>query len=160
MLDAVNSSEVWGGFRVGRRASVFDVRTLETSSAFELEAAHDGYAHLAGRPIHRRRWSLSDSGLTVVDEVSGAGTHEAAIHFHFGPDVGVEAAAGGAFRIIDANDGRELAVVTIDPAADAAVIPTTWHPGFGLSRPASCLRIGRSGPAPYRHTTVFRWSSV
>lgn len=160
MLDAVNSSEVWGGFRVGRRARVFGVETLETSSAFALKAAHDGYAHLAGRPIHRRRWSLSDAGLTVVDDVSGAGMHHAAILFHFGPDVDVEAAAGGAFRIIDGNDGRELAVVTIDPVTDAAVIPTTWHPGFGLSRAASCLRIGRSGPVPYRHTTLFRWSSV
>lgn len=160
MLDGVNSSEVWGGFRVGRRARVFGVKTLETSPAFEIEAAHDGYAHLAGRPIHRRRWSLSDAGLTVFDEVSGEGTHDAAILFHFGPDVAVEAGPEGAFRITDGNDGRELAVVTIDPVAEAAVVPTTWHPGFGLSQPAVCLRIGRSGPAPYRHTTLFRWSSV
>lgn len=160
ILDGTDSSEVWGGFRVGRRARVFDIKTLETPSASEIEAAHDGYIHLAGWPVHRRRWSLSDSGLTVFDEVTGEGTHATEILFHFGPGVVVADGPGATFRITDAGDGRELAAISIGPDADAAIVPTTWHPGFGLSQPAACLRICRSGPMPYRHTTVFCWSSV
>lgn len=160
VLDETDSSEVWGGFRVGRRARVVDTRTLAEGPALMLEAAHDGYRHLAGRPIHRRRWSLSGAGLSVFDEIEGSGSHAAAIYFHFGPDVAVSPGSGTTFRLTDRLDGRELAIVSTEPRAEATVVPTTWHPHFGCSQPASCLKISGSGPAPFGFTTAFRWSSV
>ncbi len=158
LLDGENSSEVWGGFRVGRRARVVGIKAVETSSAVELEASHDGFRHLRGRPIHRRSWSLSDAGLSILDEISGKGVHETAIYFRFGPQVAVASGPGRSFRVSDAEDGSEIAIISIALDAEAAIIPTTWHPGFGRSETAVCLRICRSGPAPYLHTTLFRWS--
>ena len=160
VLDGEDSSEVWGGFRVGRRARVLDVEARQSPSTLELQAAHDGYRHLAGRPIHRRRWSVSDSGLTVLDEITGEGRHEASILFHFGQDVELAEEAGGGFRIFDANTKQALAIVSIEPRTEAAIIPTTWHPRFGQSLPGVCLQIRLSGAAPFRHTTIFRWSAV
>ena len=65
-LNGVNSSETWDGFRVGKRAQVFRRRAGDR----EAEGGHDGYEHLPGRNLHRRRWKLSRHQLLVEDEVS------------------------------------------------------------------------------------------
>ena len=56
MIGDKNSSEVWGGFRVGRRARV----TLLKDSPNEVEAWHDGFGSL-GR--HRRKFTIDKDFL-------------------------------------------------------------------------------------------------
>src|SRR5690606_3552585 len=53
VIDGLNSSDVWGAFRVGQRARVFDVLVQETEGYLFVSAAHDGYRRLPGRVIHR-----------------------------------------------------------------------------------------------------------
>ena len=58
-----NSSDVWGGFRVGKRAKV----TILNKSYNLIEAIHDGYSKIGLK--HRRRFELNDSELIVNDEM-------------------------------------------------------------------------------------------
>lgn len=160
VLDGQDSSEVWSGFRVGRRARIVHREVRSGPSTLELEAAHDGYRHLTGRPIHQRRWSISDAGLVVSDAIIGEGRHEATIHFHLGRGLLAAESPGEGWRIVDATSGRELATVVTEDDAQTDVVPTTWHPEFGRSEPAASLRVRRSGQAPFRHVTEFRWSAV
>src|SRR5690606_27762914 len=84
IVDEADSSEVWGGFRVARRARPRDV-TWGTGpdGALWLRAAHDGYLRLPGRVIHRREWCLTEHGLHVVDRLGGAPrSAEARFHLH------------------------------------------------------------------------------
>ena len=53
-VNGMDSSEVWGGFRVGRRARPFDVVVEETGRGVEVACSHDGYRRLPGQPVHRR----------------------------------------------------------------------------------------------------------
>jgi hypothetical protein len=65
-VDGKDSSEVWGGFRVGRRATVSDVRwKMEEGRGF-VEASHDGFAKKC-----RRRFELSDGRFKVEDWYDG-----------------------------------------------------------------------------------------
>src|SRR5690606_10982261 len=59
-----NSSEVWGGFRVGRRAYPFDLKTSEKPGLLEVSCSHNGYRYMRGKPIHTRTWRLEDDSLT------------------------------------------------------------------------------------------------
>ena len=62
-----DSSEVWGGFRVGRRAKVSDCQEAYGSSGGNVvEACHDGYGKLV-----RRRFSLTDKNFIVEDWYDG-----------------------------------------------------------------------------------------
>ncbi|GAB3318896.1 alginate lyase family protein [Larkinella ripae] len=76
-LAGVDSSEVWGGFRVGRRA---DVTVLEDKPGL-VRAQHDGYRHLGA--IHERSWEVTDGQLTIVDTVRGEQT--ATARFYLAP---------------------------------------------------------------------------
>jgi uncharacterized heparinase superfamily protein len=77
-VNGADSSEVWGAFRVARRARAV-VEILQPGNDEDmLSAVHDGYCRLPGRPVHRRTWRLDSGGLRVEDEISGKGTYRGA----------------------------------------------------------------------------------
>ena len=90
-VDGADSTEVWGVFRAGRRAWVSGLAAHADSSLIVCEAVHDGYRRLPGRPLHRRRWSLTSDGLRVEDLVAGRGRHGIVIRWQL--------AAGAAVRV-------------------------------------------------------------
>ena len=96
IVDGHDSSEVWGGFRVARRARP-TVPQLQANGVLDVRCAHDGYTRLPGAPVHERRWLLEEGSLRVIDTVSGRfGTAEARFHFH--PDVTLGCGDGPARR--------------------------------------------------------------
>lgn len=77
-IDGMDSSEVWHVFRLGRRARPLQVVVEIRDDGLTASAAHDGYRHLPGRPIHRREVEVSDGGaLVLFDRVEGHGRHSA-----------------------------------------------------------------------------------
>ena len=46
VIDNKNSSEVWHGFRVARRAKVYDINIEYREEKVKLSACHDGYKRL------------------------------------------------------------------------------------------------------------------
>ena len=78
-----NQSDVWGGFRVGRRAQVISIEETSTS----IKVAHDGYQER--RIIHERSFDFSKkSGLKIIDKLNKKASAKAFFHFH--PNVSVE----------------------------------------------------------------------
>ena len=69
-----DSSEVWGGFRVARRARIIS-RTSEcrTDGSLFMSASHDGYRRLKRTALHTRTWSLESKSLTVRDTMPTSG---------------------------------------------------------------------------------------
>jgi uncharacterized heparinase superfamily protein len=93
-VDDTDSTEVWGAFRAARRARPTVVRATDSADASLLSASHDGYARLPGRPIHIRTWTLTETWLRVVDEVTGDGEHDLVTRFHDTPCGAVRASSG------------------------------------------------------------------
>ncbi len=100
-LDGADSSEVWGGFRVARRARPFAVQVRRGDpvedgvaggtahhAVQKVTAAHDGYRRLPGRPVHRREWRLAPDHFSVVDTIEG-GYGVAVARFHLHPAIGI-----------------------------------------------------------------------
>lgn len=76
-----NSSEVWGGFRVGRRAKV----RIEEDSALRVRASHNGFG---SKRIHSREFEMADCRFTVHDTVRNGGNAKS--YLHFAPGISVE----------------------------------------------------------------------
>lgn len=154
-LDGVDSSEVWSGFRVARRARV-RVERFDAHSGPVLEAAHDGYRHLDGRPVHRRIWTMGTQELEVGDAVDGGGNHLVEVYFHFHPGMRVEPVGPTAFSI-RRNDGSLMLDLYADNKMLWQVEPGFWHPGFGVSEANVCLRGAYQGPLPVHLLTRLVW---
>lgn len=118
-----DSSEVWSGFRVGRRARPVGLKVGDV----EFSCAHDGYRHLAGRPRHHRSWRMSEHELHVEDHVSG-GSHPALARYPLAPGLTLHALPKGGFGV----RRGPFAVATVQvPAGQAQVVETTHASGFG-----------------------------
>jgi len=75
-------SEVWGGFRVARRAKITDFSESETA----ISATHDGYANVG--VYHKRTFEWQSMGCRIDDQVQTA--KNACAYFHFHPDIAIE----------------------------------------------------------------------
>lgn len=89
-INGKNSSEVWSGFRVARRAYPMDLEVEQFGPSVVVNCAHDGYMRLHGQPVHKRSWQFRPGKLVVHDRVVGE-FETAVAHFHFHPDVKVTA---------------------------------------------------------------------
>jgi hypothetical protein len=141
-VDGANSTEVWGAFRAARRARVTRVTTSSEPDGVTIEAAHDGFARLGGRPVHRRRWSLTAAGLRVDDLVTGSGPHAIAVRWHLAPGSTVRAHRGQAPEITSAG------VIAVTRAGRFAVTIATPAGAFDVSitAPARATLTVESGP--------------
>ena len=129
VIEGADSSEVWAGFRVARRAHA---RLLAAGSApqLALEGSHDGYRRLRGRNVHSRRWILEERALRIEDRVSGAAA-PAEAYFHLHPAVRAthEDAATIALELPDRQHGR----LRFAGASVVELRGGTWHPQFGAT---------------------------
>ena len=73
-INGRDSSEVWSGFRMGKRAKV----SIKTDNDKEIEASHNGF----GKQIHKRVFFLKEREFIVEDYAEGG---EATMHLHFSP---------------------------------------------------------------------------
>jgi len=142
IVDSADSSEVWGGFRVARRARVIECDARVAEGEVSVAGAHDGYRRLPGRNIHRRRWVLRDGSLDIEDEIGGhRQTAVAWLHLH--PCVAARQ-TGAATVGLDWRGGA--ASIAFDGADEVAIAPCTWHPRFGISVPNAAVSASFSGP--------------
>ncbi|MCE4538155.1 heparinase II/III family protein [Pelomonas sp. P7] len=105
IIDGQDSSEVWGGFRVARRARPVGLCMSVGRDEAVVACAHDGYRRLPGRPEHHREWHWRTAGLTVSDRVTGRFCHAQA-RYHFHPGVRVEDDGEHALRLTLPSGGQ------------------------------------------------------
>lgn len=142
VVDSDNSSEVWGGFRVARRARPLELNLEQEDNLIRVRCGHDGYQRLSGKPIHWREWALGKKALTIHDNVQGR-YHQAIAYFHFHPAVKLMANPGekcGSARLPDGN------IIRWDvPRGSALLKPSSYHPRFGASEASQCLEVSLEG---------------
>jgi uncharacterized heparinase superfamily protein len=149
-IDGADSSEVWSGFRVARRARPVGFAAREEPDAAVVTCAHDGYRRLPGRPLHRRSWRMTEQGLRVTDEIEGC-FDEAVARFYLHPAVTVSVAGEGGLLALP--DGHIMRWSVMGGAA--RVVSATWHPEFGQSIASACIELVFNGP---QVTMDFSWA--
>ncbi len=136
-IDGEDSSEVWSGFRVARRAYPQNLR-IDAAEGI-ISCAHNGYRRLPGQSLHRREWRFGNNSLTVWDVIEGRYS-EATGRFHFHPDIKI---------IPPLDDCTEGKIVLPSgrvlswhiKSGRGFLSETTWHPEFGVSLPNKCLEV-------------------
>lgn len=135
VVNGQNSSEVWGAFRVARRARPFDVMISDEGGIVRAAASHDGYCRLPGHAIHHREIVLGERSLEINDRISGR-FERAQSRLHLHPAVKVDKRESGFVFTL----GQRRARLTVNGGV-AALDETTWHPEFGLTEPSSVIVI-------------------
>jgi len=140
-LNRVSSSEIWHGFRVGRRAKVSNVVVNSNEAKSEVAAQHNGYRYLSGKPIHTRSIILSKRELQIEDRVEKS-NFLGIVRFHIHPSIKLSISRSGLNGLLMFPDGSE-AIWEAD--ADLVVEENNeyaWE--FGLKIPMKTLALYQS----------------
>jgi uncharacterized heparinase superfamily protein len=150
-VDHTNSSEVWSGFRVARRALVRKIEKRLDCDSVEFSAEHDGYKRLTNQPIHKRYWHVYKSQIEVTDEVNGNG-NKIDLRYYLHPDV--EVIQYKDQLLLKCSSGLQVEFLS---SQKVKVLSTTYHDEFGVSRNNNCLLI--EGTAPFTNFVTLSWSN-
>jgi len=150
-VNGKDSSEVWSGFRVARRAYGRLVSFIDDGNKVILSASHNGYFRRNKPVIHNRTLTAEVQQLKVEDSLDGKPT-TAIAYFHLHPDVSITQ-IDSCRLLLSLNSGKNVILNSSEPIK---VLPSTWHPGFGkeivstkVVIPFSCSEL----------TTTFKLSS-
>ncbi len=125
-------------FRMFETSSVEHVVFEDTADETVYRGRHTGYHRLTAPATHDREFRLSKGtgALTILDRVSGSGSHHLAWHFHIAPGVAVAAAIGGGFTLAAAGRQWHLSA----PGRVTASVSDAWYsPSFGVRVPCRAI---------------------
>jgi uncharacterized heparinase superfamily protein len=154
VIDGENSSEVWNGFRVARRAKVYNCKDSEQRGKITLSACHNGYHRLYGKPTHCRKWQFSDRLLIIEDCVTGKGRHKIDVVFPLHPEIEIMAVDEG--NVILGVLGKQIKV-NFNGDGFLRVEKSAYYPEFGLSVENNQLHFRLTGHLPIEITTRISW---
>ncbi|HTF88258.1 MAG TPA: alginate lyase family protein [Planctomycetota bacterium] len=134
-LDNQDQCEFYSSFRIGRRARVALERFEVIGKGFLLIGSHDGFAHLPGKPIHRREIAATPRRIQVVDRVEGGSGQSMCARLLLHPDVHFE--RRGRTLILT----RDQTIVQLDCDHPVTVEDSWWSPDFGVRLATQQLAI-------------------
>lgn len=130
-----SSSEVWSGFRVARRAKALLTRSNVDGYKVNLVASHDGYKRLRPKVIHQRAIEATAGFCQIEDTLSEQ--VEAVFHLHIHPSVKANKVNATTVELITPSKRA----ITFTSELDIKLIPTTYHPNFGVTIPSTKIVI-------------------
>lgn len=127
MISGEEQSDVWGGFRVGRRAT----SNILVSKTGQIMAVHNGYSHL--KSTHIREWKTEIGKVIILDAIHGA-NKEGEAFFHFHPSCKVEKINDQLFKVNDLT-------IEFTNAGNSEIVSYPWAAGMNDTIEAKKLII-------------------
>lgn len=128
IMNGIDSSAVWGGFRVASRAKVTDIE----EKASKITATHSGYG--SGH-LHTRSFELVKDGFRITDHISGPNTVSI---IHLSPEV----------RILSADSQHietERATILLEGATDVRISDDRTSAFYNMFREGKKVEISFKG---------------
>lgn len=154
-VDGQEQSEIWGEFRVARRAKKLNANIAHTDdSGIEFCGSYSGFPQIPGGIIHQRK-VICDFGedgdtFTVNDFIQGKGTHKIVSFLHFHPDIELDDKGDMGWNLIR-NDQTVAHVIVMDtPGIQVnARVDSSWYcPEFGIKQRNKTLIISTETELP------------
>ena len=134
-VGSFDSSQVWSGFRVAKRAYAKLEKILCENDKVEIVASHNGYLQQKPKVIHTRKLSCCFESIQIVDSISRS--IESCFHLHLHPEVDVELINDKSVKLFLAGQ----MICTLSSSESITIFDSTYHPEFGKSLPNKKLQI-------------------
>jgi len=136
-VDGRDSSQVWSGFRVAKRADILHRSSSvdEVKGLVVMTGAHNGYKGFTSGCNHSRKISVFPNKLLIIDKLEGKFSNAVSRYF-FHPDLKVLLVAG---KLSVRGECFEL---TSDLTGCSAILNRSkWYPEFGKSFDSVVLEV-------------------
>jgi len=152
MVDEVEQSEIWGAFRMARRAKPLSPRIDRTGpESARFVGAHDGYKRLYGQVIHKRMIDYDRvSGWTIRDQLQGQSRHDVKNFIHIHPDFRARVEGNHIF-VCDVQD-RQIATIQVEGEVEISLEKSWYCPEFGLKFENDVVNLRAHPELPFEMT--------
>jgi len=128
VINNLDSSHVWSGFRVAKRASVLNrVVNPIVNNSTRFSAAHNGFKKQGVNCLHHREWLSENDSITVTDRLIGHYIN-AIGYLHLHPDIDILNVSDDEVQLASGDYNLWIKVC----GAHVSIEDTTWHPEFGI----------------------------
>lgn len=131
-IDGLNSSDVWSGFRIGKRANVSVIKDTPCM----IQAAHDGFGK---KKVHTRDFSINPKRFTVIDNIQD---NSGISYIHFAPDVKIHSHTNEVIT-------TDMAVIVLRGAKQVDVIEDYTSTRYNELQKSLMVKIYFSGSMTY-----------
>lgn len=138
IINKKEQTDVWGGFRVGKRAYPLVIEESESL----LKASHTGYENIGAR--HIREFCVAEDNVVVVDYIYGE-QKEVVGYLHFHPGIKLEKKKEGRFLLNNS-------ILRIENAISIQIEEYFYCIGFNKFKKAKRLKIIFSDELKMRFT--------
>tara|TARA_B100000795_G_C22781810_1_gene432693 strand:+ start:50 stop:1699 length:1650 start_codon:yes stop_codon:yes gene_type:complete len=127
-VNNLDSSQVWSGFRVAKRANVLN-RVIKpvVNNIVRFNAAHNGFKKQGVNCIHYRNWLIEKDSVIITDKLVGNYINaEGSLHLH--PEI----------KVVNVTDeqvllaSHEYNIIMNVSGSNVSIEDTSWHPEFGI----------------------------
>ena len=134
-----DSSEVWSGFRVARRANIIQRGCFLDEKGICFYGSHDGYCRLKNVGTHRRSWCINDDGVRIKDHVEGSKKNWIQLFFRFSPEIELFESSDYTYSVKFRSWKRSIELI-VSRKMRWRIEKTTYHPQFGITVPSLLVR--------------------
>jgi uncharacterized heparinase superfamily protein len=160
-LGGQNSSEVWGQFRVAKRAYPNNLQVNNLETGFEVRCSHNGYQRLSSGLTHTRTWKMSESVLQVDDQVTYIGNKslstappKSLARYIFHPSVQINPLANNQWDLQLPNmKCIHLSVLS----GNGYIWESSYASEFGKIEKTQCLIVELIGLGPLSSQVQIQW---
>jgi uncharacterized heparinase superfamily protein len=156
-IDGQNSSEVWGQFRVAKRAHPQGIVVEKVDDAFRVSCSHDGYTHIATSAVHTRVWQMNKNTVSIKDKVNTekrATTPLAVANYIFHPSIQIKKISQNQWDLLLPNQKViQLRVVV----GEAHIERSRYAPQFGKIQATQCLAVKLIGSLALHSQVEIHW---
>lgn len=138
VIDGMDSSEVWGAFRVARRAYPIGLASHVGDDRIVVKCGHDGYRRLVGSPVHYRQWDMAARHLVIEDMVAPPKGHQATAKFNLHPSTSCRQSGTDCFEVL-LDNGKVIQLTILKGVAKLA--PGFYGAEFGRRMPIRSICV-------------------
>ena len=155
VVDGCEQSEIWGEFRVARRARKLSGSAEVGPETCEISGAYSGFFSGSWSPrplfVHRRQISVklskdAFSAIHIADKIEGTGHHQVENLVHFHP--AIKASLDGEQSVMLLKQDVPVARLDVDPGWALTLKDSSYFPQFGVALDNQCLVIAQNARLP------------
>lgn len=138
-LAGKDSSQVWSGFRVAKRAYAQLEKASSSGGEVQLVASHNGYTQQSPKAMHTRTLDFNSDSLIINDTLSKK--VPGCFHLHLHPEVDVTKLSEFELKIMHGDE-----FLCVFSSSEPLVIKAgSWHPEFGKEISNKKIEIAFTG---------------
>lgn len=141
-VNGIDSSEMWGAFRVAQRAHPQNIHITPEKEGVHITAQHNGYLRLSGKVVHQRDFYISPQSIRIEDQLIGC-YQSATAYFHLAPSVCIEILNPHELLLHLAQNEKALRLLS-EQAVEIITAPFSWR--FGVLESHQVLLITLKEP--------------